>query len=235
MATTTAALVDELNRMANAQFESPEIRHLLTLPLTVARARCYTVHMSHYVNNRRDCWGYVQGAAPLPVKRMVWAHEQEELIHDPRAGTDHSALATQEAGLFGVSREEVERAALIPGTVAAFWAWTHLAKSLPWLEAFTASSMLERRNDDAVIKGGGLSYRMGLKMAEELGIPLERNVNVTVHMAADVEHATMLEDVLREYGSTEAARDGVLRAAEMTYTVDRAFRGAVAEAMEDLP
>ena len=235
MATSTASLVDELNRMANAQFESPEIRHLLTLPLTVARARCYTVHMSHYVNNRRDCWGYVQGAAPLPVKRMVWAHEQEELIHDPRAGTDHSALATQEAGLFGVSREEVERAALIPGAVAAFWAWTHLAKSLPWIEAFTASSMLERRNDDAVIQGGGLSYRMGLKMAEELGVPLERNVNATVHMAADVEHASMLEEVLREYGSTEAAHDGVLRAAAMTFTVDRAFRGALAEAMEDLP
>ena len=95
--------------------------------------------------------------------------------------------------------------------------------------------MLERRNDDAVIQGGGLSYRMGLKMAEELGIPLERNVNATVHMAADIEHASMLEEVLREYGSTDAARDGVLRAAEMTYTVDRALRRALAEAMEDLP
>ena len=86
MATSTTALVDELNRLANAQFESPEFRHLLALPLTVPRARCYTIHMAHYVNNRRDCWGYVQGAAPLPVKRLVWAHEQEELIHDPRAG-----------------------------------------------------------------------------------------------------------------------------------------------------
>ena len=235
MATSTATLVDELNRLANAQFESPELRHLLSLPLTPARGRCYTVHMAHYVNNRRDCWGYVQGAAPLPVKRMVWAHEQEELIHDPRAGTDHSTLSAQEAGLLGVSRDEVERAELIPGAVTAFWAWLHLAKSLPWLEAFTASSMLERRNDDAVIEGGALSQRMGLKMAQELGIPLERNVNATVHMAADVEHASMLEEVLREYVSTDEARQAVLRAARMTYTIDRAFRGALAEAMEDLP
>src|SRR5215831_4732460 len=109
IATRARELLAELDRMANAQFESPEFRHLLSLPLTIPRARCFSTHMAHYVNNRRDCWGYVQGAAPLPVKRMIWAHEQEELVHDPRAGTDHSALATQEAGLFGVSREEVER------------------------------------------------------------------------------------------------------------------------------
>jgi hypothetical protein len=232
---SNAALVAELNRLANAQFESPEFLRLISLPLTVPRAACYTIHMAHYVNNRRDCWGYVQGAAPLPVKRMIWAHEQEELILDPRAGTDHSTLASREAGLLGVTPAQVEEAELIPGAVAAFWAWAHLAKSLPWLEAFTASSMLERRNDDAVVEGGGLSARMGHKMASELGIPLERNVNATVHMAADVEHASMLEQVMDVYVSTDAAREAVLRAARMTYTVDLAFRGALAAAMEELP
>jgi len=95
--------------------------------------------------------------------------------------------------------------------------------------------MLERRNDDAVIEGGALSARMGRKMAAELGVPLERNVNATVHMAADVEHASMLEQVLDAYVATDEARRAVLRAARLTFTVDRAFRGALAEAMEDLP
>ena len=65
MATANAVLLDKLNRLANAQFDTPEFLRLISLPLTVHRARCYTIHMAHYVNNRRDCWGYVQGAAPL--------------------------------------------------------------------------------------------------------------------------------------------------------------------------
>src|SRR4051812_22598854 len=166
---------------------------------------------------------------------MIWAHEGEELIHDPRAGTDHATLSAHEAGLLGISREDLERAELMPGAVAAFWAWQHLARSLPRLEAFTASSMLERRNDDAVIDGGALSARMGHKMAAELGIPLDQNPNATVHMAADVEHASMLEHVLESYVTTEEARGAVLRAAQMTFVVDRAFRGALAAAMEELP
>src|SRR5215210_3385254 len=121
-----AELIEELNRMANAQFGSPEFRHLLSLRLTPARARCYAVHLARYQDHRRDCWGYVQGAAPLPVKRLIWAHEQDELILDPRAGTDHSTLSAQEAGLVGVTPEQVERAELIPGATTAFWAGTHL-------------------------------------------------------------------------------------------------------------
>ena len=27
--------------------------------------------MAHYVRNRRDCWAYVQGGAPLPVKQVT--------------------------------------------------------------------------------------------------------------------------------------------------------------------
>jgi hypothetical protein len=97
LTTGVAALIDELNRMANAQFESPEFRHLLSIRFTPARARCYAVHLARYQDHRRDCWGYVQGAAPLPVKRLIWAHETEELINDPRADADHSTLAAREA------------------------------------------------------------------------------------------------------------------------------------------
>jgi len=236
MRTSTATgLIDELNRLANAQFEMPEFQRLLTIPLTAPRAGCYLTHMTHYVRNRRDCWGYVMGAAPLDVKRLIWAHEQEELMWDPRANTDHDALAVGEAGLVGLTREQVDYAELLPGAVAAFYAWIHLTKDRPWLEAFAAQSMLERRNDDAVIAGGGKSYRWAVKMERELGIALERNLNATVHMEADVEHASMLEQVAERYATDEAGRAAILRGAHETYRIDRAFIGAIADAMERLP
>jgi hypothetical protein len=71
-------------------------------------------------------------------------------------------------------------------------------------------------------------------MSEDLGIPLERLRMSTVHMEADVEHASMLEVVAHEYATTDEARRAMLRAARETLLIDRAFRGAVAEAMEDL-
>ena len=234
-ASVTTALIQELNRLANAQIESLEFRHLLSIPLTVPRAQCYVAHMAHYVNNRRDCWGHVMGAAPLDVKRMIWAHEKEELVNDPRAGTDHSTLATREAELVGLTGEQVEQIDLVPAATAAFYAWIHLAKDRPWLEAFAASSMLERRNDDAIMNGGGMSYRRGMKLERELGIPLARNVNATVHMEADVEHAAMLEVVAERYGDSDEGRRAILRGACETFIIDRAFIGAIAEAIEDLP
>jgi pyrroloquinoline quinone (PQQ) biosynthesis protein C len=230
----TAALIAELDQMANAQFETPEFQHLFAVPMTLARARCYTIQMTHFVLNRRTCWAYVQASAPLDVKRLVCAHEQEELIHDTRAGTDHPTLAARESAVLGVTWEDIEQAELVPGVAAAFWAWIHLAKDLPWLEAFAASSAMERRNSDAVVQGGGVSARMARKMARELDIPLDRFVNATTHMAADVEHGSLMEQVAARYMTTDEARQAVLRAARQTYVIDRAFRAAIAEAMEDL-
>ncbi len=234
LTSSVAELMAELDAMANAQFETPEFRHLFAVPMTLARARCYTIQMTHFVLNRRTCWAYVQASAPLDVKRLVCAHEQEELIHDTRAGADHPTLAAREAAVLGLTWEEIEQAELVPGVVAAFYAWIHLAKDLPWLEAFTASSVMERRNSDAIVHGGGVSARMARKMARELGLPLEQFVNATTHMAADVDHASLMEQVAARYVTTDEARRAVLRAARETYVIDRAFRAAIAEAMEDL-
>ncbi|MGZ8486705.1 MAG: hypothetical protein ACXW6R_23300, partial [Candidatus Binatia bacterium] len=85
-------LCAELDQMVNDQFDSVEFMALLDLPLTMERARFYVVQNALYTSNRRDCWGYVQGAAPLDVKRVIWEHESDELINDPRAGMDHYNL-----------------------------------------------------------------------------------------------------------------------------------------------
>jgi len=85
-----------------------------------------------------------------------------------------------------------------------------------------------------VVEGGGLSHRMGHKIAHDLGLPVERLQNSTVHMAADMEHARMLDRVAETYATTDDARQAMLRAARDTYVIDRAFRGALAEALEDI-
>jgi len=232
--TSVDALEAEINAMANRQFETPEFRAFFDPKLTMARARLIATNMGHYVMNRRDCWGFVQGAAPLDVKRLVWEHEQEELVFDPRAGMDHYTLATKEAKVLGLTAEDFQTTAPVPGAQASFYAWIHIAKSRPWLEAITASCVLEIRNSGAVIKGGGASERLRRKMVDELGIPQSELINQSVHVEADVAHASILRQVMDRYATTEEAREAILRGARDSFIVDRAFRGAVGYALAEL-
>jgi hypothetical protein len=225
------ALEAEINAMANRQFESVEFRELFDMPLTMAGARLNAINMAHYVRNRRDCWGYVQGAAPLDVKRLIWEHEQEELVYDPRAGMDHYSLTTKEAKVLGLSPEDIECSEPVPGAAAAFYAWIHIAKSRPWLEALSSSCVLEIRNSGAVVKGGGASYRLRRKMVDELGIPESELINQSVHVEADMAHASILRQVMERHAEAEEARQAILRGARDSFIIDRAFRGAVAHAM----
>jgi hypothetical protein len=231
---TVAALNAELDEMTNRQFETPEFRDLLSLPLTLPRARLMTINMAHYVCNRRDCWGYVQGAAPLDIKRLVWEHESDELVNDPRAGMDHFTLATKEAEVIGLTADDIINAEPIPGATACYYAWTYVAMNRPWLEAVTSSSMLERRNSGAVVRGGGLSFRFRKKMIEELGIGEDKLINQSVHVEADLEHASLLDVVLERYVKTREDREAILRGAHASFQIDRAYRGALAQAMARL-
>lgn len=52
---------DELVRMVNDQFDTPQFRRLLSIKFSRERAQQYSIQMAYYVKNRRDCWGYVQG------------------------------------------------------------------------------------------------------------------------------------------------------------------------------
>ena len=234
VATSIDTLEAEINAMANQQFESPEFRAFFDPRLTMARARLIAINMGHYVMNRRDCWGFVQGAAPLDVKRLVWEHEQEELVFDPRAGMDHYTLTTKEAKVLGLTPEDFQTTRAVAGAQASFWGWIHIAKSRPWLEAIAASCVLEIRNSGAVIKGGGASYRLRKKMVEELGIPEAELINQSVHVEADVAHATILRQVMDRYATTEEARAAILRGARDSFIVDRAFRGAVGYALAEV-
>jgi pyrroloquinoline quinone (PQQ) biosynthesis protein C len=225
------ALRDELNRIANRQFETAEFRRLLSVRFTLPRARFYITHNAYYNKNRRDCWGFVLGAAPLDVKKLVWKHEEDELITDKREGEDHYSLVLRQAQMVGVTREQIEAGEPIPGARAAQYAWLYIARNRTWLEAFTSSTMLERRNNGEIIKGGGLSARIAKRWVEDLGVSIEKAPSLKVHSVADVEHADMMWEVFEKYARTEEAQQAVVSAAHECMEIDRAYRGALADAM----
>jgi hypothetical protein len=123
-----AELTATLDAMVNEQFESAEFQRLLSLPLTLERGRFYIVQSALYTANRRDCWAYVQGSAPLAVKRMIWKHESDELINDPRANTDHYTLTVRQGEHIGLTPEDFAHAELPPIARACFYAWSKAAE-----------------------------------------------------------------------------------------------------------
>ncbi|HEX9454126.1 MAG TPA: hypothetical protein VGA27_07195, partial [Candidatus Binatia bacterium] len=137
-------LCGKLDQMVNDQFDSVEFKTFLDVPLTMERARFYVVQNALYTSNRRDCWGYVQGGAPLEVKRVIWQHESDELINDPRAGMDHYNLTVKQGEVIGLKREDFETAQVPAMVQACFHAWHHIAMRGHWLTSYAASHMLER-------------------------------------------------------------------------------------------
>lgn len=229
-------LWNELIELVNIQFDTPPFRRLLEIPFTRERAQRYSIQMAHYVKNRRDCWGYVQGAAPLDVKRMIWEHEHEELMGDPSKGkADHITLAVREGEVFGLSADDFERVRPLDGAVACFYAWTLLAKDRPWLEAIAASAILELRNSDELVRGGSLSYRIGKNLERDVGIPLKRQINNAEHVVADIAHGHLLLEVARAHVHSADAQRAILRGARESLVIDRVFRQHLADMMESLP
>jgi len=223
-----------LDKMVNDQFDSIEFRNFLAVPLTLERGRFYVVQNALYTSNRRDCWGYVQGASPLEVKRVIWEHESDELINDPRAGMDHYALTVKQGEVIGLKPEDFEKAEIPSMVRACFHAWHHIAMHNHWLTAYTASHMLERRNNGKIVNGGGMSYRVGKKFENELGINLKRMISLDVHVVADMEHSENISEMFERYVKTSEDCDLVLKGAQESMAIDRAYRGALGYYMEQI-
>lgn len=228
-------MIRQVKLLANQHHATPEVQYLFNMRFTAKRAKSWTINQAHFVRNRRDCWALAMGQAPLDVKREIWLHEQDELIGDPRAGgEDHFTLTTKEAELLGVGKEEMARSEPHPLVAAALEAWLHLGKK-SWLESFVAVSMVEAINSNAIIPTGGFSFRARERLVSDLGIARELLINRNVHVAADQEHALVLEKVLRRHVTTQCERDLAMDALGRTLIIDRAYRAGLAFAMEQIP
>jgi hypothetical protein len=231
---SVASLWNELVRLCNEQFETASFKRLLGAEFTRARAQQYSIQMAYYVQNRRDCWGYVQGSAPLEVKKLIWQHEEDELIGRQSEGKpDHITLAVKEGELFGLDAEAFARMARMEGGEVCFNAWIRLSQR-PWLEAVAASAILEMRNSAELIAGGSLSRRIGAMLERDLGIPMKKQVNNAEHVVMDVEHAHMLQQIARRYATTAATQEAILRGAKESLMIDRVYRGHLADLLAAL-
>lgn len=228
-------LEDKLFAMGSAQLESKEYRHLYAVPLNRDAARFYILQRAHFVLNRRCCWAAVQCNAPFDVKGLIWEHEQEELVGDPKRDmADHYTLGVQEGESVGLSAADFENTPPADGVQVACYAWLHLARDKPWLEALAASCILEIANSDAIVKGGGNARRIGEKMRDELGIGFERQQSNAEHVVAEIEHATLLSRAAEKYGTTAEAQAQILRGAESSLAIDRVYKEVLAQEMEIL-
>jgi hypothetical protein len=216
----------KLDTMVNEWYETPEIRRLLSVRLTPARIALRQLHITYFGNNRRDCWAAVSSKAPLDVKRAIWEHEKDELIFDERMDKAH----VTEMDLAGSDESK-----LLPGARAAFYAWFHCAREKPWLEGLACSHVLERRNNDRIVRGGTLTQRLVRRQIAELGIEeKDLDVGTRVHMFADVEHSELLDRVFERYVVDDRSAQEVLDGAQESLIIERAFHGAVATAMAEL-
>jgi hypothetical protein len=221
--------------MVNEHYDTPEMIRFYSFPMTLPRARVLFTHTLHFNINRRNCWGHVQGSCPPDVKKLVWEHERDELHCDPRFGGDHHSAALQKAvRVSGLSQSELYAAELIAGCHAAFSAWLHLSKHSSWLRAFSGSTILERANNNVIVKGGGVSVRDYARFSDEVLRIVGEVKGHDVHNVADEEHSDMMEEVLDRHATSEEDARDVIRGAKESLVCDRAYRGALAVHLEQI-
>jgi pyrroloquinoline quinone (PQQ) biosynthesis protein C len=230
------AFIEEVRRGANAQYESPQYKKLLALPLTQKRAQVYTLQKTLWTFNRRDCWAFAQALSPMDVKKLVWAHEEDELSgNKERNMGDHFTLQVKSAELIGLTADDFRNEVPRPETRTCLYAWVHLVKDSPWLKSIAACIALEVDNSAEWVNGGGMSYRMGKRFEQDLGVPFEKNINAKEHSEVDIEHAHMLLQVVRRHGTTKAAMDLVREGLEESWAIERVWKGLLHDMMAEHP
>jgi hypothetical protein len=218
---------EEINAIVNRHFETPEYKQFFGVKLNPARQKLLDLHYPHYIKSRRDCWGASAVQAPLDVKRAIWEHEKDELIFDKRMGSAH--LTDEQMA------EATAESNLLPGARAAIYAWMYLATTLPWIESLTVNHITERKNNPVIVKGGGFTQRFAHKKVADLGGTIETlDINTKVHMVADEDHSDMFEPIYDKYIVDERTAQAVIRAAQDSLAIDRAYRSALATAMMEI-
>lgn len=230
------SFIAEVKRGAQAQFSSPQYKKLLALPLTQPRAQIYTLQKTLWTLNRRDCWAFAQALSPMDVKKLIWAHEEDELSgNKARNMGDHYSLQVKSAELIGLKMEDFRDTVMRPETRTCLYAWWHLGKNSPWQKSAAASIALEVSNSSEWVEGGGMSYRMGKRFEEDLNVPFEKNINAKEHAEVDVDHAHMLLQIARRPSTTQADLDLLLEGLTESWAIERVWKGLLHDMMAELP
>jgi pyrroloquinoline quinone (PQQ) biosynthesis protein C len=227
-----SALQEKLDQICREHIEESRRLKLRDVELTPARGRLIALQRALFNKNRRDCWGAVQCSAPIEVKRVIWSHEEEELIRDPRCGSDHYSLHVRRCMALGLTREEIENGRPLPSSRAAFYAWLYIARTKPWLQALSSSSILER--DANMMSAMGEMKRQTERWKKELGLT-DKDMEVsTANENADGDHAGMMADIFDRYATLPELEAQVLEGARESLEINRTFIAGLAEAARRL-
>jgi pyrroloquinoline quinone (PQQ) biosynthesis protein C len=225
-------LQQKLDQICREHIEESQRLKLRDVELTPARGRLIAVQRALFNKNRRDCWGAVQCSSPIDVKRVVWAHEEEELIRDPRCGSDHYSLHVRRCMALGLTREEIENAQPLASSRSAFYAWLYVARTKPWLQALSSSSILER--DANMMSARGDVKRNTEKWKKELGLS-DKDMEVqTANENADGDHSDMMADIFDRHATTPELEAQVLQGARESLEINRTFIAGLTEAAKRL-
>lgn len=224
-------IIEQLNDIARA-FAREQKEKEFSGKLTPARARVLAPQWALFNRNRRDCWGAVQCAAPLEVKRAVWRHESEELIADPRCGSDHYSLHVRRCLAVGLTSEEVENAQPLPGCRAAFYGSLYIARTRPWLQALSASSILERAVDRRVVPRD--VQQEVTKWVKDLGVTAKDMEVLTANDNADEDHAGMFEEIFLKHTAGPESEKLILDGARESLDMMSTFYVCLNQAMVEL-
>src|SRR5262249_35105872 len=94
------------------------------------------------------------------------------------------------------------------------------------------SHILERRNNNAIVKGGGLVERWKRKQRAELGIQeAEKDFQTEVHAVADEDHSDIFEPIFVRHVDSEAAAQAVPAACRDGLGIGGVWGGAVGDGM----
>jgi hypothetical protein len=230
------AFIAEVRTRANGQYRTPQNNRLFAVPLTLERARVWSLQNALWTLNRRDCWAFAQAHAPMGVKKLIWEHEEDELQGNKARGVEnHFALQVRQSETIGMTEADFRDAKMSPGLMTCAYAWVHLVKDSHWLKSVAACAALEVSNSSDWVEGGGMSYRRGMRFEKDLGIPFHKQVNAKEHTEVDIEHAHMLIRIAREYAPTEAELDIMMEGVVETWAIETVWKGQLAELMEALP
>ncbi len=224
-----------LDQMTRDLFETKEVKRFLETRLTRSRAQIISQQFGLFVRYRRSAWAYLLARTPhMEVKRELLKHETEELLHDPRCGSDHYSLWIAHGKLVGLTEEQVNNAKLLPTTRAALNGWIYLAMYRPWYESLGGVAVLERTNIDSIVPGGAHQTRAERRWIEDLGVTAEQLPNFRVHREADIDHQSDIMNMLAKYISSESQWEGIVDASEESYDYWQVFLGGIAEAMVEV-
>ncbi|HTI87122.1 MAG TPA: iron-containing redox enzyme family protein [Alphaproteobacteria bacterium] len=230
------AFVQEVRRLANAQFESPQYKRILSLPLNEKRAQVYTLQKAFWNLNRRDCWALAQGVSPMDVKKLIWEHEEDELAGNKTRGVeDHYSLQVRQSKEIHLTLEDFKNEKMREGTRTCVYAYLHMARSTHWLTALASCAALEVSNSSDWVQGGGMSYRMGKRFETDLGIPFHKQLNAAEHAEVDVAHGSLLMQVAERHADTQDKLDLLMTGLIESWDIDRVWKGQLAEMMEAIP